>query len=52
MNTNVNSLPTISQLQVQNLASKCGGECGACLFCQSCASESCAVIISNGQKEN
>lgn len=45
-NTNVTNLPVMAQLQVNSMATKCYGRCGACLYMGCFAQAKCAEIAS------
>jgi hypothetical protein len=46
-NTDVSTLPLVSQLMMQHMAHKCVGVCGACLYTKCFGREDCAVIASD-----
>lgn len=50
-NTIVTSLPTLTQLKVRSMATKCFGRCGACLYCGSFGQFECAEIASADEKK-
>ena len=50
-NTNVVGLPVMAQLQVNSMATKCYGRCGACLYMGCFAQAKCAEIASSASTE-